>query len=52
MHFAMMEIRLTAAQFFRECKGVKLAPSMTEDQMQLLNFFGTFPRGGRLDLVR
>lgn len=52
MHFAMMEIRLTAAHFFRECKGAKLAHSMTQDQMRFLNFFGTFPRGKRLDLIR
>ncbi|KAL4933240.1 cytochrome P450, partial [Aspergillus undulatus] len=52
IHLAEMELRLAAAQFFRECRGVRLAGDMTWETMKPGNFFLIAPRGHRCDIVR
>ncbi|CAM6003991.1 unnamed protein product [Sphagnum balticum] len=38
-HLAMMEIRIAAALFFRQLKGVKLAPETAAQKLKFENFF-------------
>lgn len=45
MHLATMELRLAAALFFRECRGVQLAPGMTDEQMEMVEHFLISPKG-------
>ncbi|RGP79424.1 hypothetical protein FLONG3_2479 [Fusarium longipes] len=45
MHLAYMELRLGAALFFRECRGVKLGLGMTDDMMEMENHFLIAPKG-------
>jgi len=47
IHLAKMELRHGAAEFFRECKGARMAKSMKDDDMEILNFFLISPKGGR-----
>ncbi|KAH8680004.1 cytochrome P450 [Tricladium varicosporioides] len=47
MHLARMELRLGAAEFFRECRGARVADSMKVSEMEILNFFLISPAGGR-----
>ncbi|KAB5533449.1 cytochrome P450 [Coniochaeta sp. 2T2.1] len=46
IHLAWMELRLGAALFFRECRGVRLGPGMTDDMMEMDNRFLIAPKGG------
>ncbi|RDW76836.1 cytochrome P450 [Aspergillus mulundensis] len=52
IHLAYMELRLAAAEFFRECRGVKLAPGTTPESMKPENYFLIAPAGHRCDIVR
>ncbi|KAF6802948.1 cytochrome p450 monooxygenase [Colletotrichum sojae] len=51
IHVAYIEMRLAAARFFRECRGVALAPETTPDSMAFVNYFGIFPRSERCNIV-
>lgn len=51
IHLARMELRLAAALFFREMKGAKLAPSMTDKVMDIENYFLIAPRGHRCGIT-
>jgi len=44
-NLAYMELRLSAATFFRECRGARLAPCMTDDMMEFVNQFLIAPKG-------
>jgi cytochrome P450 len=48
---ARMELRLASAVLFRECRGAKLAPDMTDDDMEQRMLFFIFPKGKRCNLV-
>jgi cytochrome P450 len=45
LHLAWMELRLGAAMFFRECRGAKLGPQMTDKMMEMENQFLIAPKG-------
>ncbi|RBR06497.1 uncharacterized protein FIESC28_11043 [Fusarium coffeatum] len=47
MHLAWMELRLGAALFFRECRGVRLGAEMTDDMMEMENHFLIAPKAHR-----
>jgi cytochrome P450 len=47
MHLAYTELRLGAALFFRECRGVRLGPDMTDDMMEMENHFLIAPKAHR-----
>lgn len=51
VHLARMELRLAAAVFFRKCRGARLADSMTDDMMEMQNFFLISPAGHRCDVT-
>lgn len=42
-HLAMMEIRIMAALFFKTYPGAKLAPSVTDESMVMVDRFNLFP---------
>jgi cytochrome P450 len=50
-HLAMMELRLAAALLFRECRGLRLAPSCTDESMEQLQWVFTGPRGGKCEVI-
>ncbi|TGO26033.1 hypothetical protein BPAE_0067g00050 [Botrytis paeoniae] len=45
IHLARMEMQLTLALFFRECKGMRVASSQDDEGMEIENFFLISPRG-------
>jgi hypothetical protein len=47
----MMELRLAAALLFRECRGLRLAPSCTDESMQQVQWVFTGPRGGKCEMT-
>jgi len=51
IHLARMELRLGAAEFFRQCKDAKLAPSTTANSMEMENFFLIAPQSHRCDVL-
>ncbi|PWY77260.1 sterigmatocystin biosynthesis P450 monooxygenase [Aspergillus sclerotioniger CBS 115572] len=51
IHLAWMELRLAAAEFFRECRGVRLAPSATWESMKPENYFLISPCGHRCEIM-
>jgi len=51
IHLARMELRLGAAEFFRQCEDAKLAPSTTADSMEMENFFLIAPQSHRCDVL-
>ncbi|KAL3495450.1 cytochrome P450 [Aspergillus germanicus] len=52
IHLAYMELRLAAAEFFRQCTGVRLAPSVSWETMKPENYFLIAPRGHQCEIVR
>jgi cytochrome P450 len=48
---AKMEMRLATALFFRKCRGVKLSKNMTDDMMQQLMKFFTYPKGNKCEIT-
>lgn len=52
IHLAYMELRLAAAEFFRECRGVKLGEDITWETMKPENYFLIAPSGHRCEIVR
>ncbi|KAK1759809.1 cytochrome P450 [Echria macrotheca] len=51
IHLAKMELRLATAVFFRKCRGARISKNMTNDMMEQLMKFFTYPKGGRLDIT-
>lgn len=51
IHLARTELRLGAAEFFRQCKGARLAESTTPESMEMENFFLIAPKSHRCDIV-
>ncbi|KIW12718.1 hypothetical protein PV08_09996 [Exophiala spinifera] len=51
LHLAKMELRHGAAEFFKECRGARIAPTMKPDDMDMLNFFLISPRSGRCEIA-
>ncbi|KAJ4322473.1 hypothetical protein N0V84_004829 [Fusarium piperis] len=45
LHLAWMELRLATALFFRECRGARLHPEMTDEMMEMDNRFLIAPKG-------
>ncbi|KAL2822495.1 cytochrome P450 [Aspergillus granulosus] len=52
IHLAYMELRLAAAEFFRECRGVTLAPGVSWETMQPENYFLIAPRGHQCEIMQ
>ncbi|KAL3298647.1 cytochrome p450 [Colletotrichum asianum] len=50
-HLAMMELRLSAAIFFRECRGARLSSEMPADSMDLVDFVLLSPKRNRCDIT-
>lgn len=50
IHLARMELRLAAAEFFRHCKGARLASTTTPSSMEMENFFLISPRSHRCEI--
>ncbi|KAH3905734.1 hypothetical protein HBI56_211510 [Parastagonospora nodorum] len=51
IHLARMELRYAVAFFFRECRGIRLAPSTTLESMEFENFFLIAPKAHRCDIT-
>ncbi|KAL4948459.1 cytochrome P450 [Aspergillus filifer] len=51
IHLAEMELRLAAAEFFRECAGARLAWGTTEETMRPENYFLIAPVGHRCEVT-
>ncbi|GKZ66542.1 hypothetical protein AnigIFM50267_000406 [Aspergillus niger] len=51
VHLAWMELRLAATEFFRECRGVRLASDTTRESMKPENYFLIAPSGHRCDIT-
>ncbi|KAJ9656959.1 hypothetical protein H2201_008362 [Coniosporium apollinis] len=51
MHLAKMEMALAAATFFRECPTARLSSAMTDDMMELENYFLVAPKGHKCEVV-
>ena len=51
VHLAYMELRLSTAEFFRQCKGSKLASETTDASMEMENFFLVTPRGHKCEVI-
>ncbi|KAH7122185.1 cytochrome P450 [Dactylonectria estremocensis] len=51
MHLARTELRLAAAVFFRKCPGAKLSKTMTDEMMEMENYFLIAPRGHTCKVV-
>lgn len=47
IHLARMELRHGVADFFRACKGARIADSMKDSDMDIRNFFLISPAGDR-----
>jgi len=43
LHLALMELRYSTAEFFRECSGMRLA-EMEPDAMDMVNYFLVVPK--------
>jgi len=51
IHLARMELRYATAFFFRECRGIRLAPSTTPESMEFENFFLIAPKAHRCEIT-
>ena len=51
VHLARMEMRLATAEFFRFCKGARLAASVTEESMRMENFFLIAPTSHKCEVT-
>lgn len=51
VHIAYSELRLGAAEFFRQCTGSRLAESTTVESMDMENFFLIAPKSHRCEIV-
>ncbi|KAK3361530.1 cytochrome P450 [Lasiosphaeria ovina] len=48
---ARMELRLATALFFREMRGARLGPGMTDDMMEMRLRCFIYPKGGKCDVT-
>lgn len=46
-----MELRLATAEFFRKCKGAQLAASVTDESMELEDYFLVNPKAHRMEIA-
>lgn len=46
-----LELRYAVAFFFRECRGIKLAPRTTPESMEFENFFLIAPKAHRCEIT-
>ncbi|KAI8940226.1 hypothetical protein NX059_003930 [Plenodomus lindquistii] len=51
IHLARMELRYAVAFFFRECQGIRLAASTTQESMEFENFFLIAPKAHRCEIT-
>jgi len=51
VHLARMELRLAAAKFFRECRGVRLGAQTTDQSMKPVNFFLITPQAHKCEIT-
>ena len=51
INLAWMELRYATAFFFRDCKGIRLAPSCTPESMGLENYFVIVPKGHKCEVT-
>ena len=51
LHLAMMEIRIATALFFRQFKGVKLAPETAAQDLKFENFFLVKPQADKCIII-
>lgn len=51
IHMAYMELRLASAEFFRQCKGARLAPETTDESMEMENYFLVTPRSQKCEVI-
>lgn len=47
----MMELRLAAAVLFRECRGLRLGTSVTDDSMEQVMRVFTSAKGGKCEVT-
>ena len=45
-----MELRLATAEFFRKCKGARLKTSVTDESMEMVNFFLIAPKAHKCEI--
>lgn len=50
IHLARMEMRLATTEFFRACRGARLAPSVTDESMAMENHFLIAPMGHQCEI--
>lgn len=46
-----MELRLASAEFFRECRDARLAASVTDETMEMQDYFLVAPRAHKCEIV-
>ncbi|OJZ80146.1 hypothetical protein ASPFODRAFT_53879 [Aspergillus luchuensis CBS 106.47] len=51
LHMAQMELRFATALLFRECAGIKLAPSTTPESMEIVQYSLIAPKGRKCEVV-
>lgn len=51
INLAWMELRYGTAMLLRECRGLKLADSVTPESMELENYFVITPKGKSCEVV-
>ncbi|KAJ0319110.1 hypothetical protein COL5a_010324 [Colletotrichum fioriniae] len=51
VELARMELRLAVAVLFRECRGLRMAPGMTDEMMEMENFFMISPVGHKCEVT-
>lgn len=51
IHLVMIELRVFVSVFFRDCAGVKLAPSTTDASMRILDRFHISPNAKRCEVI-
>ena len=50
IHMAMMELQLTIYTFMMECKGARLAPTTTDESMEIENYFLIAPKSHKCEI--
>ena len=48
---AMMELQLTIYTFVLECRGARLAPSATDESMEIENYFLIAPKSHQCEIT-
>ena len=50
-HIAYMQMRYAIVLFFRECTGAKIAPTTTDETMEMENYFVITPKGHKCEVT-